>query len=380
MNDIKKKKLFLCITKSNWGGAQKYVYDIATSLPQEEFDICVLFGENGTLAEKLQEKNIKTIELKNSQRNINILKDFYFLLDLVKLLKKEKPDILHLNSSKMGFVGSIAGRLSGIKKIIFTAHGWAFNEDRPRWQKFIFWVIQAKTVFLCHKTIAVSEITRTQLKPKWLQNKITVIHNGIRQDIALAKNEAKDKIQEKIKTDIRNLKWIGTISELHKNKGLEYMIKGFARLEAQILKETSLIIIGEGEERIKLETLIKELGMEEKIFLVGKIYQAGILLKAFDIFALTSITEALAYCILEAGMAELPVIASRVGGIPEIIEDNQTGILFPARHPEKITAAIIDILNNPEKANFLALNLTSKVKTKFSIELMVEKTTSVYKN
>jgi glycosyltransferase involved in cell wall biosynthesis len=194
-----KKKIFICITKSNWGGAQKYVYDLATSLPTDKFDVSVLFGEKGTLAEKLTGKGIKTIELKNSQRDVNIFKDINFLIDFIKLLKKEKPDVIHLNSSKMGFVGSIAGRLAGIKKIIFTAHGWAFNEDKPKWQKFIFWAIQAKTVLFCHQTIAVSEITKKQLKPKWLQNKIKVIHNGIRQETLFDKEEAKEKIKPEIK-------------------------------------------------------------------------------------------------------------------------------------------------------------------------------------
>jgi glycosyltransferase involved in cell wall biosynthesis len=369
-----KEKIFICITKSNWGGAQKYIYDLATSLPRDKFDISVVFGEKGALAEKLTEKGIRTIELKNSQRDVNIFKDINFLIDFIKLLKKEKPGILHLNSSKMGFVGAIAGRLAGIKKIIFTAHGWAFNEDRPKWQKFIFWVMQTKTVFFCHQTIAVSEMTKKQLKPKWLQNKIKVIHNGIRQETLLSKDEAKDKI----KSEIKNLRWIGTISELHKNKGLEYMVRGFSSLEKNILENLALVIIGEGEERKKLEPLIKGLGMEEKIFLVGKINTAQLFLKAFDIFILSSITEALPYSILETGLANIPIIASNVGGIPEIIENDVTGMLIPARQPDKIAIAITEILNNPEKASILASNLNDKVKTKFSIEQMIEKTVGIY--
>jgi glycosyltransferase involved in cell wall biosynthesis len=369
-----KKKIFICITKSNWGGAQKYIYDLAASLPTDKFNVSVLFGEKGILEEKLTEKGIRNIELKNSQRDVNILKDLYFLIDLIKLLKKEKPDIIHLNSSKMGFVGAIAGRLAGIKKIIFTAHGWAFNEDRPKWQRFIFWAIQAKTVFFSHETIAVSDMTKKQLKPKWLQKKITVIHNGIRQEGLLDKEEAK----EKIKPEIKNLNWIGTISELHKNKGLEYAIKGFALIEKNILENLALVIIGEGEERIRLEALIKELHMEEKIFLVGKKDKAGLLLKAFDIFILTSITEALPYVLLEAGLSKLPIVTSKVGGIPEIIENNTTGILIPPRQPEIITEKITELIKNPEKANTLVLNLNNKVITKFNIEQMIEKTIAIY--
>ena len=96
--------------------------------------------------------------------------------------------------------------MAGIKKIIFTAHGWAFNENRPKWQKFIFWAIQAKTVFFCHQTIAVSETTKFQLKPKWLQKKIVVIHNGIKQENLLSKDEAKEKIMEKKREIVAQIK------------------------------------------------------------------------------------------------------------------------------------------------------------------------------
>lgn len=103
-----KKKVFICITKSNWGGAQKYVFDIATSINRELFDISVLLGGNGELKKRLEEKNIKIIELENSQRDIKTKKDFGLFFELYKIFKKEKPDIIHLNSSKMGFIGALA--------------------------------------------------------------------------------------------------------------------------------------------------------------------------------------------------------------------------------------------------------------------------------
>jgi hypothetical protein len=112
----RKTKLFICITKSNWGGAQKYVFDLATNIPGSDYDITVLLGGNGDLAKNLEKAGIRVINLAHSQRDIDVGKEFNLFFELIKIFKKEKPDIIHLNSSKMGGVGALAGRICGIKK------------------------------------------------------------------------------------------------------------------------------------------------------------------------------------------------------------------------------------------------------------------------
>jgi glycosyltransferase involved in cell wall biosynthesis len=384
-----KKKIFLCITKGDWGGAQKYVFDLATNLPTDDFDVSVVFGNPGLLAEKIKGEKINTIVLRNSHRDSNPIKDIALFFELKKLFKKEKPDIVHLNSSKMGFVGSVAvlflnwfGLKSRRNKIktVFTIHGWAFNEDRPWWQKCIFWAMQIKTVFYCNKSIAVSQAVKERLKPKWLQRKIEVIHNGIREENILPKEEAIKILINKIPQNIDGRKIIGTISELHKNKGLKYLIKAFSLLDKEMIDNNIIVIIGEGEERKNLEDLVKRLGLNDNIFLIGKIENAGTLLSALEAFTLTSITEAFPYVLLEAGKASLPVIASNVGGIPEIIESNEYGILVNPRDERGISKAIRYILDNPEKARKLGLNLREKVVKEFSIGEMIKKTVDIYKS
>ena len=94
------------------GCAQKYVFDIATNTPRDQFDTTVLLGGDGDLKKRLEDAGVKTILLKNSQRDISTVKEFGLLFELIKLFKKEKPDIVHLNSSTMGFVGALAGRIT----------------------------------------------------------------------------------------------------------------------------------------------------------------------------------------------------------------------------------------------------------------------------
>ena len=380
---MKKIKILYCITKGNWGGAQKYVYDLATSLPKETYDVTVLLGTDGTLAQKLQEKEIRIISLENLFRNINIFKDFLVLSRLIKIFRQEKPDIIHLNSSKIGLLGGLAGRLTRVPKIIFTGHGWAFNEDRNKFQKKCLQLLHLLTIKLSHHTIAVSEQTKNQIVSGHNNKKIIVIKNGIDKINFIDKNTAREKITEKLPADLElgNRPWLGTISELHKNKGLKYIIEAIHRLETESDCPENLpilIIIGDGEKREKLQERINRYNLENTIFLVGRIDEAEKYLKAFDIFTLTSITEALPYVLLEAGQAGLPIVASSVGGIPEIIDDMENGILVRPKEPEEIQKALNFLLSNPEKMSILSQNIHKKILTEFNKETMVKKTLVMY--
>src|SRR3989338_1264192 len=201
-----KQKILYIITKSNFGGAQRYVYELATNIPKGKFDIAVAFGQSGALEIKLKTAGIQTVTIPSLARDVNLLQDLKTLFALIKIIRKERPDILHLNSSKVGALGGLAGRLTGVKKIIFTGHGWAFNEKRSFFSKtfilFSHWI----TILLSHKTIAVSEKTKQQIcKLPWIKNKIEVVYNGIG-DIAFKDGfEARQFLGKNIKEDL----WIG---------------------------------------------------------------------------------------------------------------------------------------------------------------------------
>ena len=383
-----KKKILYCITKGNWGGAQKYAYDLATTLPKDQYEVVVLLGIDGELTKKLQAKNIRTIVLNNLPREISLIKVFFGFLKLLKIFRQEKPDIIHLNSSKMGFLGAWAGRLAGIKKIIFTGHGWAFNEDRSLWQKKLIYLLHLLTIALAHQTIAVSQETKKQIaKNNFYSKKITVIKNGLEKIEFLDKSLARTEILSQGNSlalegvSLTDRLWLGTISELHKNKGLKYLIEAIHLLDVETENRDNLpilIIIGEGERRKKLQERINRYNLQDTIFLIGQISDAKKYLKAFDIFTLTSITEALPYALLEAGQAGLPIIASRVGGIPEIIDHMENGILVTPREPEEIKKAISLLLKDSEKRKTLGQKIQEKVFKDFNKDKMTKETLALY--
>ena len=327
-------KIIYAITKGNWGGAQKQVFELALAMKEQGHNVKVIFGTHGTLKERLEQTGIETIVLPDMQRDVSILKEFSSFVDLIKILRKERPDVVHLHSSKMGAIGGLAARISGINSIIYTAHGWPFNEDRPKLQKFIIELISWLTIVYSTKTIVLSEKERNQvIRWPFISKKIVVVPNGIKEINFLNREEARQKIRDLVKNSLPdNQPWIGTIAELHTNKGL-----GYALVALNSLPETSpfvYIIIGEGEEREKLEKF------KEKVILLGFQKEASTLLKAFDLFLLPSKKEGLPYAILEAGMAGVPVISTNVGGIPEIISSDKEGLIVPPQDSEKLKEAI----------------------------------------
>ncbi|MES2223970.1 MAG: glycosyltransferase family 4 protein [Patescibacteria group bacterium] len=381
-----KKKIIFVITKSVWGGAGRYVFDLAKAFHAKGYDVKVAMGGNGLLAKRLQEAQIHTIEIPGLARDIAVTNEFKAFLFLIKLFRKEKPDIIHLNSSKAG-LGALAGRLAGVRKIVFTLHGLALNEDRPWWQKIIITEIYRITIHLCHITIAVSNAVSNQLTKRLprAKKKITVIHNGVSIEHLFPRTEAKEKLIDLIREQgkssdlqIASL-FIGNVAELHSIKGQTYLLEGFREALSDSALPLYLFIMGEGEERSHLEEKIKELRLEGHVFLCGHVKNAIHYLKAFDIFILPSLSEALPYAIGEAGCASLPVIASAVGGIPEVIEDGENGILIKPKSITDITDAILELVFDPVMRKTLGSNLHKKISEEFSIQKMVEETEKLYR-
>ncbi|MEI6297010.1 MAG: glycosyltransferase family 4 protein [bacterium] len=379
--DTKKTKILYCITKSVWGGAGKYVFELATSLPKDEFEASVVLGGNGTLISKLNDEEIKTISIPSLDRDVGFFKDIASFNNLLKIFKKEKPDVIHLNSSKMGGIGALAGQIAGVKKIIFTAHGWPFNEDRGFLSRTAIWLASYITALFSTEIIVIDkkDFKQAQSFP-FCKNKIILIHNGIKPFELLKKTEAKHVIIEKIKFDaLKEKVSIGTIGELHKNKGLEYGINAIALLPQETQSLVSYFIIGGGEEKNNLEHLIKQLKLEDKVFLLGFMDDARKYLNAFDVFLFPSVKEGLPYSIMEAGFASLPIITTKVGGIPDIMTDEKSNLLVEPKNTKELRNALVELIQNKKIRDSLGAKNKENILTKFTFEKMLEKTIKAYK-
>lgn len=381
-----RKKLLFIITKSEMGGAQRFLYEFITRLETQKYEITVAAGGNGLLFRYLEEKNIKIIKIKNFSNFFNV-KNFLVFIEIFNLIWKMEPDIIYLLSSEAGFSGSIAGNLYRFLrrkniKIIYRIGGWAFKEPRNIFiKKIYFWAEKISAPF---KDIIIvnSEFDRQlAIKNKITKSeKIIKIYNGININELkfFPKDEAKKIIGLKMQDTRYNIQdtiLIGTIANLYKNKGIRYLISAVEKIGNNKLH---LVIIGEGPERFNLEKIIKNHGLEKNICLMGAIPEAYKYLKALDIFVFPSVKEGQPWAILEAMAAEVPIVATNIAGIPEMVENEKSGLLVEPADPDSLATAIKKILTHPSLANELTKNALSAVREKFEISEMVGKNEKLF--
>jgi glycosyltransferase involved in cell wall biosynthesis len=381
-----KKKVLYVITKSNWGGAQRYVYDLATNLPKDKFEVVVATGGNGPLISKLKDASIEVIPLPHLERNINFVKELFSFWDLFKIFRKEKPDVIHLNSSKAGGLGAVAAWLSKFLTLdfklltVFTVHGWGFNENRPPWQKklirFLSWVgslFQNKIILIDKPDMRDAE----RIIPR---KKLELIFNGIGEIDFLSRKDARKFFSEKIGKELSdNILLIGTVAELTKNKGLNYLIEATSVLKSEILNtKHEILVIGGGEEHDGLIKHIKSLGLTENVHLLGFVPEAEKYLKGFDIFVLPSLKEGLPYTLLEAMSAGVPLIGTTVGGVTDIIDQHETGLFVTPKDVRGLADVMADLMTDVKLREKLAVGARRKLNLKFNLQDMVEKTINAY--
>jgi glycosyltransferase involved in cell wall biosynthesis len=301
-------KVLFVVTQSEMGGAQRYIYEIAKGLA-EKHDILVAAGRgNGEFFEKLKTARVRTLTLKHMKRAPWPWQIARAVWEIRELLKKEKPDVLFLCSTTAGLLGSVAGRLLKIEnlklKIVYRIGGWAFRDPRSFWKNWLILMAEKLTAPLKDLIVVNSEIDRElALKYKIAPpERIIKIYNGI--DSNSLKFLPPEPKKEKI---------VGCVANFYKTKGLEYLIEAARVINAQFK------IIGDGKLRPQLEGLIKKYHLENKVFLAGRIPDAYKYLKAFDVFVLPSLKEGFPWIILEAIAAEIPIVATNVGAVPEIL-------------------------------------------------------------
>lgn len=384
------KKILYLITQSELGGAQKNVLDLANEL-KNRYQILVAAGPDGggKLFKQLADNKIRWRELTWLRRSAaNPLRDAGAFFQILFLVLKEKPDIIHLHSSKAGFLGALAGRLAGAK-IIYTVHGAVFEAAFSNLARKMFLWLEKFGAYFKDRIICVSQNDRKL----WLEHraapteKIFVVPNGL--DLAktefLSRGEAREYLAgqsanffEALNGTDETLRIVGTIANFFPEKGLPYLIEAADILiNKKRLPNLIFAVIGGGPEKLLLEQMIAEHRLEKNFVLAGMIGRAARCLKAFDIFVLPSIKEGLPYTILEAMAADRPIIASHVGGIPEMIASGENGCLFFPRDSESLAQKIAQLLNEPALRQKFAAASLEKVK-EFSLEKMIAATERVY--
>lgn len=365
---IKFKVMFI-VHSLGIGGVEKLVYDMARELKNRDIEssVCCL-DYVGTWGEELKKGGFKVFNL---ERRKGL--DLSILRKIKLILKEEHPDILHPHQYTPYFY-TVASCFS-LKRpqIVFTEHG-RFFPDKLSSKRVIFNQI-AK--FFTDAIIGVCEFSKEALVKyeKFPKDKIEVIYNGIKIEEFLKETDVESK--RKSLGLSPSDKIIGTVGRLCLEKNHRMLIQAFGEVRKKI-KEVKLLIIGDGELRPELEAFSRKMYLANDILFLGEHPDVAELMKIFDVFALSSDSEAASLVLLEAMASGLPVVATDVGGNPELVLDGETGILVERGNYKNFAQAIIRILQTNDLKTKMGIAGEERVIEKFTFEKMVNAYIELY--
>jgi glycosyltransferase involved in cell wall biosynthesis len=323
-------RLLVLVTLAETGGAQTYVSSLLPTLV-ESYDVTVAAHGDGPLRRRAGEVGARFVPLRHVQRPIQPLRDVRGLLELVRLMRRLRPHAVHANSSKAGILGRIAARVAGVPVRIFTVHGWAFRATGGPQSRLYRWlerlVRPLTTAFVCVS----EEERRAGIAARTCDSENTVV---IRTGVSLETPQARPG---------ESPPQIVSVGRLAFPKDPLTLVRALAALNGRTY---SALLVGEGPHRQVVEAELAALRPAAQIVLAGNRDDVGELLARSHLFVLSTRSEGLPVTVLEAMAAGLPVVASRVGGIPELVVDGETGFLVPPGDPDGLAEAIDRLLGD----------------------------------
>ena len=369
---MEEKRVMHIISTLGFFGAEKVMLELARALSFSEYKpyigiICRNLNQCLDIENEAQKYNLE-YKIFLCKRRM----DIKTITEINRYLKNNKVDIVHSHGYKSNIYCFLASLDIGVKKVV-TCHNWLSGSLKMK----LYEILDKVLLKYCDKVVAVSDTLKKEIiKSGILYKKIVVINNGI--DIAKLKTDGREK---RVKTSLsikENDRIIGTVGRLVPEKGYTYLLKAFKNVSSKF-PYSKLLFVGDGPLKDTLIAEAKSLGLKEKVLFLGIRNDIPDVLDCMEIFVMTSLNEGMPVALLEAMAAKKPVIATRVGAIPRIIDNERTGILIEPKDTDGISNAIIRLFYKQDFAHFLALQGFEKVKNEFSSQKMSEEYLKVYK-
>lgn len=327
------------------GGAEKVVITLSKQLIKEGHNVWVATLREGWLTEELDKLNISRVKF-NSKGSL----DINLIKEIIYFCKLNKIEVIHSHLLDSNLYASISGYFANINTVC-TEHGDIHHLHKKRFSNL---KVKLISFFAKHIT-AVSEFSANALiKAGVTKNKISVVRNPIEQ-VAIAPTITKKRISNNI--DDNDWLWVH-VGNLRPVKDQETLLRAFAEVIKSSTQSQKLLVIGGGELEEKLKNLSKELNIDNQVIFLGFRDDVKDILPLCDSFILSSISEAMPISVLEAVNSNLIVICSNVGGISEIIKNEDTGFLFNVGDYKTLSKIMTNVINN--QSNFEKMRFEAK--------------------
>ncbi len=354
---------------------KEHVLSLARNLSRQRFDFMVCSPDYGDMITDLRRLGVFTYPI-DLQGNINPFTDLLAFRQLVSLMRQHQVQLVHTHGAKAGLVGRLAALRTGVPVVIATFHNFIYGDDYARWKRAAFSAVQRRLARYTDHAITVSEALARDIQrvERFPREKITTIYNGL----SLAKfNQITEVTRKKRELGLDvTAPVVGVVARLIPQKGISCFLKAAKMIQDQIPK-VNFLVVGDGPVRGSLEKEAAHLGLKKIVF-AGFRFDVPQLLPIFNIFVIPSLSEGLSIGVLEAMAARRPIVASRVGGLPELVWHGKTGMLVPPNNPRALARTVITLLERPFLAEVLGLQARRAVEQQFAESRMVARTEALY--
>ncbi|MDO9463811.1 MAG: glycosyltransferase [bacterium] len=360
-------------SKDATGGSQEHTRILCAGLDKTKYRIIVV-TRPGSIVPYYKEQGFEVIPVELRHNPGSILK-------LLGIIKRYKIHIIHTHNMLADRRGCVAGWLGGVPIVVTTIHT-LMNTDRFGEEKrgTSVWQYNFLLKHVPKRIIALSKEVKyhTQKELNLEEDRISLIYNASdlsRLNLSVNKQEKKREfgIDE-------NCCVVGTVGRLVELKGYPYLIKAASLILQKFPKKLKFLIVGDGYMAEKLKTLAKGLGIADKIIFAGQRQDVPEILHILDIFVLTSYYEGLPRSIIEAQACGVPVVATNVGGTPEVVINDKTGILVPTKDEKAIAKAVIDLLTNKDNARRMGNAGREWVQKQFDAPVFIKRTEYLFED
>jgi glycosyltransferase involved in cell wall biosynthesis len=330
---------------AGWAGGEAYLVRLAAALDRRRFTLAVVVPATGPLTERLAAVGIPTFVVPLATRLLNPRA----LGMLIRVFRREQPAIVQSHGARTNVYAKIAARLVGVPVVVATVHNSLFDYEVGALRRWLYLAAERLTAPLAYRVVAVSHAVGRDLVMRYRlpADRVVVIQNGIDPaKFVPQRSPAAARAELGLPPETR---LIGLVGRLTRQKGQDLLVAALPSLVTASPKLRCLFI-GEGELGPELRAQAEALGVASHCVFLGARHDVADLVAILDVVVLPSRSEGLPFALLEAMVLARPVVATRVGGNPEVVEDGRTGLLVPPENPAALSEAVRFLLDHPAEA------------------------------
>jgi len=375
---LKKTRVLHIITHLPIGGAQDNTLLTVEKLDKERYNVILACGPQGEWIKRAQNiPDLKIIFIKELIRKIHLFYDIVAIFKIYSIIKKERCTIVHTHSSKPGFSGRIAAKLAGVPVLIHTIHGFPFHDFMPKPVQIFYILVEKFLSRLSDCLITVSKLNMQKAVDMGIseKEKFLNIYSGICFK-RFVKRRDKKSVKKELKISAKS-SVVGMVGRLSEQKAPETLFYAIP----EILKKhsnTIFLIVGDGEKKKSLIRLTDKLDIVNRVKFLGNRQDIPDLLSVMDVYVLPSLWEGLGRSLTEAMYFSIPVVASKVEGVPELVEHEKTGFLVQPKDSHALSRYVIQLLDNATLRKRMGQFAKQKVTVDFSADEMVSRIDKLY--